>query len=37
MGLFTDEEYLGAFKRAGLEVELDPKGLMDRGLLIGTR
>ncbi|UCD74730.1 MAG: class I SAM-dependent methyltransferase [Phycisphaerales bacterium] len=37
MGLFTEEEYLSAYKRAGLEVELDPKGLMDRGLLIGTR
>lgn len=36
LGLFTEEEYLAAFKRAGLEVELDPKGLMDRGLLIGT-
>jgi ubiquinone/menaquinone biosynthesis C-methylase UbiE len=33
--LFTTEEQLRAFVRAGLLVEHDPAGLMERGLLIG--
>ena len=35
--LFTDAEYTGAFRRAGLSVTLDRKGLIGRGLYIGTR
>jgi hypothetical protein len=37
MGLFTHEDYVGAFRRAGLEVTHDPEGLMGRGLYIGLR
>jgi SAM-dependent methyltransferase len=37
LGLFTDEQYITAFEKAGLEVEHDPEGLMGRGLFIGTR
>ncbi len=37
VGMFTDEEYLEAFEAAGLEVELDPEGLMGRGVYIGAR
>ena len=37
LGLFTTEEMLGAFERAGLAVEFDPKGLCDRGLYLARR
>ena len=37
MGLFTHEEYLGAFRQARLQTTYDPEGLMGRGLFIGTR
>ncbi len=35
MGIFTDEEYLQAFRDAGLRVVHDPTGLDGRGLYIG--
>jgi SAM-dependent methyltransferase len=34
LGLFTAAEMTDAFRRAGLDVEHDPKGLTDRGLFI---
>jgi len=37
MGLFTRDQYLGAFRSAKLKVTHDPKGIMGRGLYIGTR
>jgi ubiquinone/menaquinone biosynthesis C-methylase UbiE len=36
MGLFTPDEYVAAFRAAGLEVTHDAEGLMNRGLYIGT-
>jgi ubiquinone/menaquinone biosynthesis C-methylase UbiE len=36
LGLFTQKEYLDAFKTAKLNVTHDPKGLDGRGLYIGT-
>jgi ubiquinone/menaquinone biosynthesis C-methylase UbiE len=37
LGLFTHEEYLGAFRKAGLESHYDPEGLFGYGLYFGTR
>jgi SAM-dependent methyltransferase len=37
MGLFTHEEYLEAFHRAGLEVCYDSQGLFGRGMYTGWR
>jgi SAM-dependent methyltransferase len=34
LGLFTTDEMLGAFRRAGLDVEHDAKGLSERGLFV---
>ena len=37
LGLFTEPEYLDAFKDAGLETTLDPQGITGRGLYIGVK
>ena len=37
MGLFTPEEYLGAFQAAGLKVVHDAEGLDGRGIYIGRK
>ena len=34
--LFSDAEYIEAINAAGLDVSYDEKGLMNRGLFIGT-
>ena len=34
MGLFTHEQYLQAFQKAGLEVDYDMKGLFGRGMYV---
>ena len=36
-GLFTHEEYMKAFRNVGLKVIRDSKGLIGRGLYIGTK
>jgi len=36
LGLFAVEQYLEAFRAAGLEVDHDPEGPMGRGLYIGS-
>jgi ubiquinone/menaquinone biosynthesis C-methylase UbiE len=35
IGLFTHEEYLGAFRKAGLEAHYDSEGLFGRGMYLG--
>ena len=37
LGLFTHEEYLGAFQAAGLKVTYNKKGLDGRGIYIGKK
>jgi hypothetical protein len=37
MGLFSQSDYLSALRAAGLNVEFDEVGLMDRGLYIALR
>jgi SAM-dependent methyltransferase len=37
LGLFSHEEYLGAFRAVGLEPLFDEEGLMGRGLYIGIQ
>ncbi|MDR7486899.1 MAG: hypothetical protein QN187_16420 [Armatimonadota bacterium] len=37
VGLFSDEDYLDAFRAAGLDVTYDPEGPSGRGLFIGVR
>jgi SAM-dependent methyltransferase len=37
VGMFTHAQYVEAFRRAGVEPEHDPEGLMGRGLYVGVR
>ena len=36
VGMFTHQQYVGAFQNAGLAVDHDPEGPMGRGLYIGS-
>ena len=36
MGLFSEDQHRAAFAAAGMAVTLDEKGLMGRGLYVGT-
>ena len=37
LGLFTEEEYMQAFRGAGLDTAYDPHGLIGRGMYIGVK
>jgi SAM-dependent methyltransferase len=37
VGMFTADQYVEAFRAAGVEPEHDPEGLMGRGLYVGVR
>ncbi len=37
IGLFTEEEYLESFKKAGLQTVFDPQGITGRGLYVGVK
>jgi len=37
LALFTDDEFTDAFRKAGLSIEIDPKGLTGRRLCIGKK
>ena len=37
LGLWSHDDYVGAFEAAGLAVEYDPEGLMGRGLYVATK
>jgi SAM-dependent methyltransferase len=37
MGMFGHEDYLAAFRAAGLTVDHDPEGLMGRGMYVGRK
>jgi hypothetical protein len=37
LGLFSHEDYMTAFRAAGLEVSFDREGLTGRGLFIGLK
>ncbi|OGH35827.1 MAG: hypothetical protein A3B38_00375 [Candidatus Levybacteria bacterium RIFCSPLOWO2_01_FULL_36_13] len=37
IGLFTKEEYMEAFEKAGLQTTFDPQGITGRGLYIGVK
>jgi SAM-dependent methyltransferase len=37
LGLFTPEQYAGAFRQAGLEPDLDPEGFFGRGVYTAVR
>ncbi|MEO6695786.1 MAG: hypothetical protein ABIY50_10045, partial [Ignavibacteria bacterium] len=37
LGLFSDEQYRDAFKKAGLDVNYDKEGLFGRGMYIAVK